>query len=162
MCYFLPNPSQYHQSHEFFLATFDELSTGRPLYIEGHASQPAFPNRHAAELFFYRSTGPSGILLVVSTLQVGLRCFQTLQNLFFISVPSECDRCRTKKRQYTWRIYAWMALWRKIDTLGVELCVYIIIKFHSNIVSTYNHIIQAGGAACGSESTEARQGTHLR
>ena len=46
-------------------------------------------------------------------------------------------------------------------TLGVELCVYIIIIFYSIIVSTYNHIIQAGGAACGSESTEARQGTHL-
>ena len=51
-----------------------------------------------------------------------------------------------------------MALWRNIDTLGVELCLYIIIEFHSNIVSTCNHIIQAGGAACESESTEARQG----
>lgn len=35
----------------------------------------------------------------------------------------------------------------KIDTLGVELYVYIIIEFHSNIASTYNHIIQAEG--CG-------------
>ena len=47
-----------------------------------------------------------------------------------------------------------------IDTLRVELYVYIIIGFHSNIASTYNHIIQAGGAACGSESIKARQGTH--
>lgn len=49
---FLSNPSQYHQSHEFLLATFDELSTGRPLYINGQPSQPALPNRRAADVYF--------------------------------------------------------------------------------------------------------------
>ena len=49
----------------------------------------------------------------------------------------------------------------KIDTLGVELYVYIMIEFHSNIASTYNHITQAGGAACVSKSIKARRGTHL-
>lgn len=33
MCCSLPNTSQYHLIYEFFLATFDELSTSRPLYI---------------------------------------------------------------------------------------------------------------------------------
>lgn len=34
MCCSLPNTFQYHLIYEFFLATFDELSTSRPLYMK--------------------------------------------------------------------------------------------------------------------------------